>query len=98
MGFASAYIELAIEKYLSDLGGLPFSHQIHSRGHRPFCDAVGDSIATWANNNTTRTDTMNEKYKYFGQTRFHATPPPFARHPIDERDLPVVYRFPLEYV
>lgn len=90
MRFASAYIELPIERYLGDLGGLPLNRQIHSRefrGHRPFCrrsDAAGYPMTTWANN-TTRADTMNGKYKYFGQTRFHATTPPFARHPIDER-------------
>lgn len=41
-------------------------------------------MTTWANN-TTRADTMNGKYKYFERTRFHATTPPFARHPIDEK-------------
>jgi len=66
MGFASAYIELPIERYLGDLGGLPFSRQIHSRGHRPFCNAAEYPMTTWANN-TTRADTMNRKYKYFGR-------------------------------
>lgn len=85
MGFASACIELSIERYLSDLGGLPLSRQTHSCGHRPFCEAANYPMTTWDNDNATRADTMNGKYKYFGQTRFHATTPPFARHPIDER-------------
>lgn len=89
MKFASISIVSPIERYLSDLGGLPLSHQIHSwefRGHRPFCD-IADYIP-WPHGPTTiprGVDTMHRKYKYFGQTRFHAATPPFALPP-DRRE------------